>query len=98
MVKLGRLAAQEGFDVAHTPPVGQLREGHAKILTQASKVLDLVLAVVTRHTALKRILPQICAVTCAKTSLPVFMNTPRNPVGRTGNATRDVQIETSLEH
>lgn len=37
-------------------------------------------------------------MTCAKTSLPVFMNEARSPVGRTGNATGDVQIETSTEH
>jgi hypothetical protein len=30
VVELGRLAAQTAFDVAQTPPIGQLRECHDK--------------------------------------------------------------------
>lgn len=37
-------------------------------------------------------------MTCAKTSLPVFIGDARSPVGRTRNATSDVQIETSFKH
>ena len=37
-------------------------------------------------------------MTCAKTSLPVFIGDARSPVGIARNATSDVQIETSFEH
>ena len=37
-------------------------------------------------------------MTCAKTSLPVFIGDAHSPVGRIRNATSDVQIETSFEH
>ena len=39
-----------------------------------------------------------CDITCAKTSLPVFIGSPRNRVGNTLNATCQVQIETRLNH
>lgn len=51
-----------------------------------------------RATQRRKVVSGRCAMTYAKTSLPVFINTLRSPVGRTGNATSEVQIETSLRH
>jgi hypothetical protein len=48
------IAVQARFDVAQTLAIGQLRERHRQILIEARERFDLVLAVVTRHTATKR--------------------------------------------
>jgi len=48
------MGPQVDFDVAQGLAGGQLGEGHCEELIQAREVLDLVLATMRRHTAVKR--------------------------------------------
>lgn len=54
VVQLARLGSQTRFDVAQALAIGQLGKGHAKILIEAGKALDLVLAAIARHATAKR--------------------------------------------
>lgn len=51
MVKLGRLAAQAGFDVSQTLAIGQLCERHTQELIQAGELFDLVFPAIACNAA-----------------------------------------------
>jgi hypothetical protein len=59
MVELAALCSQARFDVAQAFPILQLREGHAEVLIEARKALDLVLGSTTRDAATKRVQRQV---------------------------------------
>ena len=54
VVELARLRSQTRFDVAQALAIGQLSKGHAQILVETGKALDLVLSAVARHATTKR--------------------------------------------
>ena len=54
VVELARLRAQARFDVAQTFSIGQLSKGHAEVLVETGKALDLVRSAIARHATAKR--------------------------------------------
>jgi hypothetical protein len=59
VIELGALHTQTRFDVAQALSISQLREGHAEVLVETRKPLDLVLAGITHDTAVKRVQRQM---------------------------------------
>lgn len=59
MIELAALRSRAGFDVAQALAIGQLREGHAQVLIEAREALDLVLGLVARDAATKRVQRQV---------------------------------------
>jgi len=54
VVQLARLRTQTRLDVEQTLSIGQLSKGHAKILIEARKALDLVFSAIGRNATTKR--------------------------------------------
>ncbi len=54
VIELARLRAQARLDVAQAIAIGELRERHGQVLTQAGERFDFVFAIVTRYAATKR--------------------------------------------
>jgi hypothetical protein len=53
------LHTQTRFDVAQALAIGQLREGHAKVLVETRESLDLVLARIAHNGSVKRVQRQM---------------------------------------
>lgn len=56
MVQIGRLCAQTGFDVTQASPVGQLGNGHAQKLVEATEGAHVEVASIPGYQAVKRML------------------------------------------
>ena len=74
VIELGALRPQAGLDVAQALAVGQLGEGHAEILIEAGKALDLVVAAIAFDTtaeAMKRqLIDELCEDELARVHEP----------------------------
>jgi hypothetical protein len=53
VVQLVLLGTQAGFDIPETFAVSQLREGHAEVMVETGKLLDLEVAVVPIYASMK---------------------------------------------
>ena len=61
VVELGTLRPEAGLDVAQALPTGQLAKGHAKVLLEAVKGLELVIAAIARHAMPEGVQGQVVA-------------------------------------